>query len=463
MSVSLRSVIRNRWILTAASPLITHYSLLITAYWLLITASPVFGQAMYGDVSYTKQTLFRIPFTTEPNERLKLVQLYYSVDQGQSWHPYDGVPPQQRYFDFRASKDGLYWFTTRTVDQDGRGNPLTMENARPGLKVCVDTQPPVINLRPLAPRDGEVGVSWDVRDDNLDLSTLSLDYRLPGGAEWVPVGGDISASGQRYWRPNVQGTIEVRLRARDRASNSSEEKTQVSLSGGVSRGVATGGQPIDDHSPLTTQPLAGRHLVNSKRISLNYELKEVGPSRVSLVELWLTRDGRNWQKYREDTNAQPPFIVEVNDEGLYGFTLVARSGVGLGERPPQVGDPPQVWVEVDLTKPAVRILNIDPPRTIDDRNLTITWSASDKNFDRKPITLSYAEQADGPWTTIVKDFENTGRYVWAMPQDVPFRIYFKVEATDRAGNIGVAQTSNPILVDLSKPKVSIINVEPRSP
>jgi hypothetical protein len=453
----------NRWrFLIAASLLITHHSLLITAS----------AQTMYGDVSYTKQTLFRIPFTTEPNERLKLVQLYYSVDQGQSWHPYDGVPPQQRYFDFRASKDGLYWFTTRTVDQDGRGNPLTMENARPGLKVCVDTQPPAINLRALTPRDGEVGVSWDVRDDNLDLSTLSLDYRLPGSTEWLVLSGETLASGQRYWRPNVQGTIEVRLRARDRASNSAEEKTQVSLSGplppspspigggGEGRG---GAQPIDDRSSIATQPLASRHLVNSKRISLNYELKEVGPSRVSLVELWLTRDGRNWQKYREDTNAQPPFIVEVNDEGLYGFTLVARSGVGLGERPPQVGDPPQVWVEVDLTKPAVRILNIDPPRAIDDRNLTITWSASDKNFDRKPITLSYAEQADGPWTTIVKDFENTGRYVWAMPQDVPFRMYFKVEAADRAGNIGTAQTSNPILVDLSKPKVSIINVEPRSP
>ncbi len=450
---------------------------------------------MYGDVSYTKQTLFRIPFTTEANERLKLVQLYYSIDQGQSWHPSGGVPPQQRYFDFRATSDGLYWFTTRTVDLDNRANPLTMENARPGLKVCVDTQPPVINLRALTPREGEVGVSWDVRDDNLDPTTLSLDYRLPGSAEWRPLPPppplgegrgevEIPASGQRYWKPNSQGTIEVRLRARDRAYNWGEEKAQVSLNGkSDDRGLTTqdGAAPsrssiLDSRSSVS--PDGTRHLVNSKRISLNYELKEVGPSKVSLVELWLTRDGRNWQKYKEDANAQPPFIVEVNDEGLYGFTLVARSGVGLGERPPQVGDPPQVWVEVDLTKPVVRILNIEPPRTIDDRNLTITWSASDKNFGLRPITLSYrnasqpkgssgagenAEETDGTWHTIVKDLENTGRYVWSMPQDVPFRMYFKVEATDRAGNIGEAQTSNPILVDLSKPKVSITNVESRSP
>jgi hypothetical protein len=209
-------------------------------------------------------------------------------------------------------------------------------------------------------------------------------------------------------------------------------------------------------------------LVNNKRISLNYEIKEVGPSRVSLVELWLTRDGRNWQKFKEDTgNGQAgplsPFIVEVNDEGQYGFTLLARSGVGLGERPPQVGDPPQIWVEVDLTKPVVAIKSVDPPRTVDDRNLTISWSATDKNLGRQPITLSYAEQVEGLWTPIASNLENTGRYVWSMPANVPFRLYVRVEATDRAGNIGSAQTANPILVDLSKPKITNITVEPRSP
>jgi hypothetical protein len=50
-----------------------------------------------------------------------------------------------------------------------------------------------------------------------------------------------------------------------------------------------------------------------------------------------------------------------------------------------------------------------------------------------------------------------------MPLNVPFRIYVKVEATDRAGNIGSAQTANPILVDLSKPKVTITTIEPRTP
>ena len=120
-------------------------------------------------------------------------------------------------------------------------------------------------------------------------------------------------------------------------------------------------------------------------------------------------------------------------------------------------------MEVDLTKPLVRIQNIDPPRSVEDRNLTITWSASDKNLGRQPITLSYAELAEGPWTPIAANLENSGRYVWPMPLNLPFRIYVKVEAADRAGNVGSAQTANPILVDLSKPKVTITTIEPRTP
>jgi len=425
------------------------------------------AQTVVGDLSYTKQTFFRIPFQTDPSERrLKQVQLYYSTDQGQSWHPYNSVPPDQHFFDFQAppSADGVYWFSVRTVDMDGRGNPLNMQGARPGLKVCVDTQPPTIRLRALAPREGEVGVEWDVRDDNLDVASLRLEYRLPAMVEWAPLGGDMAITGQRYWKPAAPGAVEVRLKARDRADNWSEEKATLSAGSFTSQQLDGRQHPSDPPAPVRQD---GVNLVNSKRISLNYELKEVGPSKVSLVELWVTRDGRTWQKFKEDTGngqtgPQPPFIVEVNDEGQYGFTLVARSGVGLGERPPQVGDPPQVWVEVDLTKPIVRIQNIDPPRSVEDRNLTIAWSASDKNLGRQPITLSYSELAEGPWTPIASNLENTGRYVWPMPLNLPFRIYVKVEAADRAGNVGSAQTANPILVDLSKPKVTITTIEPRN-
>lgn len=200
-------------------------------------------------------------------------------------------------------------------------------------------------------------------------------------------------------------------------------------------------------------------LVNSKRILLNYEIKDVGLSGISEVELWFTQDSRNWQKYNGATQGRPPYIVEVSDEGLYGFTLVARSGVGLGRRPPQAGDLPQILVEVDTTKPTVQLVGVKPAVGADGRTLTILWSASDKNLGPQPIALSYAKQARGPWIPLANNVENTGLYHCPMPPSMSNSFFVRVEATDLVGNIGAAQSPHPILVDLSQPKVSILAVE----
>jgi hypothetical protein len=202
--------------------------------------------------------------------------------------------------------------------------------------------------------------------------------------------------------------------------------------------------------------------VNNTRISLNYDIKDVGPSKVSVVELWYTQDGRNWQKYNEDTTARSPYVVTVEREGQYGFTLLAKSGVGLGDPPPRAGDPPQIWVEVDLTKPLVQLRSVDVGRGSETGYLTINWLASDKNLGTQPITLSYAERPEGHWTPIAANLQNSGRFVWRMPPEVPYRFLVRVEAADKAGNIGSAENepAKPVIVDLSQPKVQVLGVEP---
>lgn len=406
----------------------------------------------FGDISYTRHPAFHIPFQADPaDRRIKQVQLYVSNDQGRTWHPYASVRPEDGKFVYTATRDGHHWFTVRTIDQDNRANPLSMENVRPGLKVCVDTQAPVVGLRARPTPDGSVEAEWEIRDENLDPATLNLEYRLQGGVgEWMPLRVEPLAAGRHAWRPGQAGAVEVKLFVRDKAGNEGQARTLAQAEG---QGFAGQG------APPAGGPAAVR-MVNSERVSLNYELKEVGPSGVSVVELWYTQDGRSWQKHSEDPAARPPYVVNVKEAGVYGFTLVVRSGVGLSDRPPQVGDPPQIWVEVDLTKPAVQLLNVEVGRGIEKGNLTISWNATDKNLGRQPITLSYAEQPTGAWTTIAANLENTGRHVWRMPANVPYKFFVRVEAADRAGNVGAAVTPQPVIVDLSQPKGVIINVEP---
>lgn len=404
------------------------------------------------ETTYTKQPLFKIPFQTDPNERrLKQVQLYVSSDQGRPWHPYANARPDDSGFTFTAPRDGAYWFTVRTIDMDNRAFPLTMDNARAGLKVLVDTQPPTIQLRGLPPRENMAVIEWEAQDESLDLTSLVLDYRAQGASEWQPLRVEPTATGQHAWRPGTGGTLEVRLRVRDRAANEGESRTTVQ--------APDVSNPSVNLPPTSPQNPTVR-MVNSKKISLNYEVKEVGPSGVSVVEMWYTQDGRTWQKHSEDNSHKPPYVVDVTDAGLYGFTMLVRSGVGLSDKPPQAGDPPQVWVEVDLTKPVVKLISVDVGKGADTGKMTVSWTATDKNLSRQPITLSYAEAAEGPWTTIVANIDNSGKHTWRMPGGVPFKFFVRVEASDRAGNVGSAQSSKEVIVDLAQPKSVILGVEP---
>lgn len=199
-------------------------------------------------------------------------------------------------------------------------------------------------------------------------------------------------------------------------------------------------------------------MVNSKRIRLNYEVKDVGQSGVAGVELWYTQDGRTWQRHPSGPQHTSPYVVEVEDEDLYGFTLVGHSGAGLGKQPPQPGDLPQVWVEVDVTRPVVRLLGVEAGTGPKLGTLTVLWSAADKNLASTPISLSYAREPRGPWVTVATGLPNTGRYGWHMPAGMPGRFFLRVEAIDRVGNIGMAQTPTPLLGDAAQPSITIMNV-----
>ena len=412
---------------------------------------PALGQVQ--KVEYTREKRFSIPWVAEGAvQRLKQVELYYSSDQGQTWRHVESVHPNNRAFQFPAEREGVYWFTVRTVDIDGRGTPPTLEGQPPQIVVCVDTTPPVVQLSPLPPQDGP-GVEWDVRDDNLDLSTLRLEYRGPGSSAWQPLEIQAAARGRRTWQAGAGVVEELRLQVQDKARNVGE--AHVSATG---RRIDT--RPYPAGSPAPGGPASPRvTLVNSPRISINYKVEDVGASGVTL-ELWWTRDqGRTWEKVQDQLPAKPPCVVPAPGEGVYGFTLVARSGVNLGDRPPQAGEPPQIWVEVDLKQPQVRLTSVEVGRGPDANKMTIRWSAADKNLDAQPVKLEYAVEKAGPWQEIIANQPADGQHVWVVPTD-GVRYYVRAVARDRAGNVGAAETPQPVVVDLSRPRGIILDIGP---
>jgi hypothetical protein len=418
-------------------------------------------------VIFFQHRQFNIPFKNdERNLNVVELRLYVSTDQGRNWKLSTRAAPDAKQFRFNAPQDGLYWFAVQTVDKQGSLQPRAESDLKPNLKVIVDSTPPAVRVQPLPPRNGEVGVSWSVKDDNLDSAlpdSVRVEYRLPGGTQWIPLSLPLAAS-HIYWNPHNQGVIDVRVLARDRAGNIGEDKTTVSLRGqdaGVR--VQDIGQANDAFKDLP------RKFINSKQISLSYDLRDVGPSGVSAIELWYTLPkSRTWSKLTEypvdhknvEAGQTKKLTFEVNDEGIYGITLVAKSGVGLGERAPQAGEAPQFWLEVDLTKPLVQVLSVQVGNGPDKGKLTTLWNARDKNLGQNPVRLSYAEQRDGPWHLIADKLSNNGKHVWTMPEGLPYQFYVRVEAIDLAGNIGEAVTQEKVKVDLSLPKARPLDIGP---
>ena len=412
---------------------------------------------------------FKIPFKNEKAAGVTQVRLYVSSDQGKHWQFTATAAPDEQHFRFSTPQDGYYWFAVQTVDSQQKLYPPTVDGLQANLRVIVDTTPPNVQVQALPPRGADVGVSWRVTDENLDMSlpdALRVEYRFAGAAAWIPLAVQAGAN-QVYWNPHSNAAIEVRVSARDRAGNVGEDKTLV-------RQGAGGGQPFQpfQQNPIQQPDVLNleRKFVGSRQISLSYDLRDVGPSGVSSVELWYTLyQGRAWNKLTEyplevknpgEANQSKKLTFEVNDEGIYGITLVAKSGVGLGDRAPQPGDRPQFWIEVDLTKPVVGLRDILVGTGPEKGKLSISWHATDKNLGPNPIRLSYAEQKDAGWTTFADKLPNSGKYVWKMPDQLPYQFYLRVEAVDLAGNIGEAITNEKVKVDLSQPKANILGIEP---
>lgn len=526
----------------------------------------------HGPPLATRYAEFSIPFRLDmPAVRtgeIVEVQLYVSEDAGATWRLAGRVEPTATVFPFRAAKDGQYWFVLHTVR---RGEPVgAPPTDRPGLRVVVDTTPPVLRLEAGQKSSGEIWTRWTIDEPNLDPQSFLLQYRTGADQPWqsVPLQPEMFSgprqghAGQATWWPLATfQRLEIRGEVSDKAGNRAVAHAQVggpvepsprlaggegsrsggwraagpgtdvraaslpATAGGQESGATIGASPRaaakkdSDHAVPggsgkgpglralpTAMTLAGRtdtdrpkppppvaihfgapgsqpartsgsgnsgakagaggslppgvrpQMLNSRRFELAYDVESVGPSGIGRVELWGTRDGGgSWTRFGEDEDRQSPFLVTVDEEGIFGFRVVVTSGAGLGGEPPKSGDTPDIWIGVDLSKPACRIVSVGPS-SVHPGQLAIRWEATDMALADRPVSLFYSSSADGPWTPIAVELENTGTYAWAAEGQVPTKVYLRLEVRDAAGNLGIFESREPVSLDPLRPSVRIREV-----
>lgn len=200
---------------------------------------------------------------------------------------------------------------------------------------------------------------------------------------------------------------------------------------------------------------------SSKRFQLDYDIDAIGPEGVKEVELWVTRDGGNsWRRLTTDQDRRSPVNVAVESEGIFGFRILVISNEGLRARQPRSGDPADMWVNVDTTKPSVQITAVPYGRGQDAGRLLVQWRASDTNLKLRPAKLSYSSGPQGPWTTIEDGIRNEGQYAWKPGADIPDKVYLQLELRDTAGNVGTHRLNRPIDVSGLIPRGHIRGITP---
>ncbi|HZZ81207.1 MAG TPA: hypothetical protein VFE62_22075 [Gemmataceae bacterium] len=221
-------------------------------------------------------------------------------------------------------------------------------------------------------------------------------------------------------------------------------------------------KPLQTESPTTVSGAPAKtggvsQLINTTTASIDYKISNVGPSGVGKVEVYITPDnGQTWHRLAEDTMKRPPVNVKLPGDGVYGIHIAVTNGNGFGGKAPARGDAPHYTIEVDTTSPFVQFRSTEVMPGAN--HVEIRWNANDKNLGSAPVTIHYRTRPDGPWQVVAANVKNDGMYRWAFPRDAGGQFYFKVEVTDQAGNVAHATSPQPILIDMSEPRATIVGV-----
>jgi hypothetical protein len=391
----------------------------------------------------------------EDYPKTETLKLEFQLKDGATggWTPVAVMPDLQGQATFRPNGPGAVSVKLQLQDQAGN------------LGVALAEVPGVAGATPALPPETPVAAQ-------------------PGGSEvsnWVPQPGVTPASGTR---PAPKPPTEPGELLPPTASTPSANREAPPASGQPAPPpiavVGTTNPTSPASAPPGTSPAAlpQVQIVNKRQVRLEFEVAKFGPSGLGSVDVYVTLDdGKTWEKSPADPGATLPLTgdgrggapvrgsvtVPLNREGVvHGFVIVVKNRAGLGKPAPQSGTPPQIRVEVDMTPPTATLFAPQPEPAKRD-TLLLTWEASDRNLAVNPISLEWAPKKEGPWSHIGPELlPNTGRFSWEVPPNIPPNVFLRLSVRDTAGNVSVAQTAEPVLIDFSEPEVHVIGLDKTS-
>lgn len=465
--------------------------------------------------AYTNKTTINVPIRMSEADRtaIKSVKCYVKPAGG-TWALNATGNASTNKFIYQAPGDGEYLFCFATEDHHGNVAPANPDAVPPALVVIVDTKPPELVVQPLAVASGQTFVQCTLRDANPESESIIAEGPTADG-QWRP----LIALGKQmpglFRCPESGLPPKLRVTGRDKAGNVATLKVALSASAAgapLEQVVASkstpsaappAAPPMANESPVVPEPvhpiapalsapaaptlpapvappavethvaekpapapaapntgLATRQMINSTRCNLAYTVEGISATAAARVEAFVTRnDGRTWERLADDSNRSSPIELSLPGEGLYGLALIVSTSAQPSAAPAP-GEAPDYWVEVDTTAPEVKLENTQPGVGDDAGTLFLHWTVRDRNLAPDAVDVAWSPQLDGPWSTIAKGLRADGQYRWPVPREAMGRVYLKIEAADRAGNVGRFVTPSPVATEGPRPRVRVLGINP---
>ncbi len=171
------------------------------------------------------------------------------------------------------------------------------------------------------------------------------------------------------------------------------------------------------------------------RLPADYPSEEI--PRLALW--WTDNSGFHWHKAGHFGRAQTFFPLEVNADGDYGIRFVGP------DQTPAVQTPayPERVYHVDTKPPAVEV-KVEPEQAhyTPGQVVTISWRAEDFHLLEDPVAIKMIMDFTAPDPQVVelqRGLAAEGSMTYAIsPEAAEHEIRFRVEALDRADNLGLA-------------------------
>ncbi len=165
---------------------------------------------------------------------LDSVRLWYTQDEGRTWHHYGLDDDRQSPFTFHAPGEGLFGFFLVLTNATGASGQPPARGSQAHQWVYVDYTPPVVQLHALrqttALGQRVLQIRWTAIDTNLVARPVEISFQRPPARQWTSVTRDPVANTGRYdWRfPEKSiGSVVVRITVSDKGAHRVHSNEQM--------------------------------------------------------------------------------------------------------------------------------------------------------------------------------------------------------------------------------------------